>query len=152
MKQALEIYIDGASRGNPGPSGVGILVKDAKGKEVVRCGKFIGETTSNVAEYSALINALEIIGKDKKIKGKGKDLLIKSDSKLMVNQIVGNYRIKSKNLIPLAIKARKLLKGFGATDLKVIARSENKIADKLANKSMNLHDDIDELNDNITVL
>ncbi|MBA7593076.1 hypothetical protein ES708_35286 [subsurface metagenome] len=129
---------------------VGILVKDVNGKDVVRCGKFLGRATSNVAEYSALIKALQVIGKDKKLKAK--DLVIKSDSKLLINQIMGNYRIKSKNLIPLVIKARKLLKDFNSVDLKLITRAENKIADKLANKSMNLHDDIDELNDNITAL
>lgn len=152
MKASLEIYIDGASRGNPGPSGIGILVRDTKGKDLIRRGEFLGKATSNVAEYTALVKALQIIAKNKKIASQASNLAVKSDSKLLINQIIGNYRIKSKNLIPLVIKARKLLKNFNSADFKLITRSENKIADKLANKSMNLQEDIDELNEKITAL
>jgi len=151
VKNILEIYIDGASRGNPGPSGAGILIKDDLGKEIVRCGKFLGVLTSNVAEYTALIQALRILLRQEKQPGLI-HLVIKSDSELIINQITGHYRIKSKNLIPLVIETRKLLKRFKGADLKLITRAENKIADKLANRSMNLQEDIDELQSKIAVL
>jgi ribonuclease HI len=156
MKSTLEVYIDGASRGNPGPAGVGILAREANGKDFIRCGKFLGETTSNVAEYTALIEALEMIAHNKKRTSKPNPseigLIVKSDSKLLINQITGNYRIKSKNLIPLVIKARKLLNNFHSAEFKLITRPENKIADKLANKSMNLQEDLDELKEKIIAL
>ena len=147
----LEIYVDGASRGNPGPSGIGILIKDHKGNDLVRCGKFLGETTSNVAEYSALTRALKILMRQEKDTD-SINLLIKSDSELMINQLTGAYRIRSKNLIPLVIEARRLLKRFKGAEFQLLSRAANKVADKLANKSMNLQEDIDELRETIKAL
>jgi len=150
MNKILDIYIDGASRGNPGPSAVGIFIKDSQGKDLVKRGEYIGETTNNVAEYEALKRALDWLTKNKSKEFASSILKIHTDSELMVNQLTGTYRIKSQNLIPLAIKARSLMKRFKRIEFKFIPRKDNKIADKLANKSMNLMDDIDDLK--VTVL
>ncbi|MBI4712643.1 MAG: ribonuclease HI family protein [Planctomycetes bacterium] len=139
----IEVYIDGASRGNPGPSGIGIYIKDADGKEILKKGEYLGETTNNVAEYSALIEALEFLKDQKKTKS---EISVKSDSELIIKQITGDYRIKSKLLMPLAIKVRKLIKEFQNIEFLIIDRKDNKVADKLANKSMNIMDNVTEAN------
>ncbi|MEK7310251.1 MAG: ribonuclease HI family protein [Planctomycetota bacterium] len=156
MKAKIEVYIDGASRGNPGPSAVGIFIRESSGKEIVRRGEYIGEVTNNVAEYTALIRALkylldhpEIIGTPlrlrKKLTTAARGITIYSDSELLVKQIKGDYRIRSENLIPLSIEARGLLKKIPAVEFNLIPREENKVADKLANKAMNIRGEIDEL-------
>ncbi|MBI4834030.1 MAG: ribonuclease HI family protein [Planctomycetes bacterium] len=150
MNKLLEIYVDGASRGNPGPSGVGIFIKDDKGKELVKRGEFIGECTNNVAEYEALKRALKLVLKDKALKADTLVLRVHTDSELVVKQLTGCYKIKSQNLMSLVIEARNLMKKFKAIEFKQIPRKDNKIADTLANKSMNLKDDVDDLK--VTVL
>ncbi|MFH0887614.1 MAG: ribonuclease HI family protein [Planctomycetota bacterium] len=145
VKRHIEIYTDGASRGNPGPSAIGIFIKDGSGREIIKKGEYLGETTNNVAEYTAVIRGLKYLLNKKLFKITNIEVIVNTDSELLVNQLNGNYRIKSQNLIPLAIEARGLLKKFPKVKFNLIARKENKIADKLANKSMNLHDDIEEL-------
>lgn len=147
MKTQLEVYIDGASRGNPGPSAVGIYIKDSSGTELVKRGEYVGETTNNVAEYQAIIRSLKHLAKSKLISVADSEITIHSDSELVIKQLSGDYRIKSQNLIPLAIEARKLMKKVPHLKLNFVDRKNNKIADKLANKAMNLQDDIDELED-----
>ena len=150
MTKPIEIYVDGASRGNPGPAAVGMIIRDAKGKEILKKGEYIGETTNNVAEYEALKRALAWFLKHKPAGNTAVTVRIYTDSELLVNQLTGNYRIKSSNLMPLAIQTKRLLDKFKGIEFKVIKRAENKAADKLANKSMNLLADVDELK--ITVL
>ena len=145
MKAKIEVYIDGASRGNPGPSAVGIFMKDSGGKDIIRRGEYIGEGTNNVAEYTALIRALKYLLDNKKLITGSRCITIHSDSELLINQIKGDYRIRSDNLIPLAIEARGLLKKIPDVEFNLIPREENKVADKLANKAMNLHEEVDEL-------
>lgn len=145
MKVKIDVYIDGASRGNPGPSAVGIFMKESGGKEIIRRGEYIGEVTNNVAEYTALIKALRYLIGNKKLTTASRGITIYTDSDLLVNQIKGDYRIRSDNLIPLAIEARGLLKKIPDVEFNLIAREENKVADKLANKAMNLRDEVNEL-------
>ena len=145
MKAKIEVYIDGASRGNPGPSAVGIFMKGSGGKEIIKRGEYIGEVTNNVAEYTALIRALKYLLDNKKLITGSRCITIHSDSELMVNQIKGDYRIRSDNLIPLAIEVRGLLKRIPGVEFNLIPREENKVADKLANRAMNLEEDVDEL-------
>ncbi|MFH1231281.1 MAG: ribonuclease HI family protein [Planctomycetota bacterium] len=147
MKSHIEIYTDGASRGNPGPSAIGIFIKDASGREIVKKGEYLGETTNNVAEYTAVIRGLKYLLNKKLFGTTDIEVILYTDSELIVNQLNGNYRIKSPNLIPLAIEVRRLLKKIPKIKFNLIIRQENKIADKLANKSMNLQDDIDELSE-----
>ncbi len=134
----LTVYLDGASRGNPGPAGVGIVISDEKGKVISEINEYIGKTTNNVAEYAALIRALEEIGI---IAGKPpKEVAVKFylDSELLVNQINGTYRTKDKNLFSLLQQVRKLSSNFTKVEYQYIPREKNKIADKLANKAINL--------------
>ena len=152
MRSHIEIYTDGASRGNPGPSAIGIFIKDATGKEIVRKGEYLGETTNNVAEYTAVIRGLKYLLNKKLFKTTDMEIILNIDSELLINQLNGNYRTKSRNLIPLVIETRRLLKKVPKVKFNLIVRKENKIADKLANKSMNLQEDIDELNEKITAL
>ena len=140
------MFIDGASRGNPGPAGIGIFVADETGKVLLKKGEFLGTTTSNAAEYQALIRGLKFLALHNH---NGERIVIKSDSDLVINQMRGEYRIKSKNIMPLAIEARKLLKNFPKAELNLIERKHNKIADKLANKSMNIEGDIDNTNEQV---
>ncbi len=103
----MHIYTDGGARGNPGPSAIGIVLCDAKDIVVVEHREFIGETTNNVAEYTALIRALEIA----KEYTMG-DLICTSDSELLVKQMHGAYAVKAEHLIPLYAKVQDLIGYF----------------------------------------
>lgn len=127
------LYTDGGSRGNPGPSGIGVVILDERRKKVKELSKYIGEATNNIAEYNALILALEeacLLSAD--------DVVVYVDSELMTRQLTGEYRVKSAEIKPLFEKALGMLKAFSSFEIKHIAREKNKDADKLANKAINL--------------
>ena len=125
LKWAVAL-VDGASSGNPGPSGVGGVIF-LPGKRRFEFSYSIGYATNNEAEYSALIVAL------KYILSKGiKTAKIYSDSSLVVNQLLGNFKIKQKSLLPFASKAAALIRKFDSIVLLQIPRTKNKIANKLA--------------------
>ena len=131
--KCLEIYIDGGARGNPGPAGVGVVVLDGSGKKIRDVSKYIGEATNNIAEYSALLYGLEealILRAD--------EIKINLDSELVAKQITGEYRVKDPNIKPLFERAINMLKSFKNFEVNHIDRSENKEADKLVNKAINL--------------
>lgn len=132
-KKRLTIYIDGASRGNPGPAGVGVIIYDEKKRLVDEICEYIGEMTNNVAEYQALLTALE---RAKNLAAQR--LTIYSDCELLVRQMAGDYRVKDKTLKNFYQKARENLKNFRKVDIRYIARERNKRADSLANKGINL--------------
>lgn len=123
----LIIYVDGASRGNPGPAGGGAVLKDAAGKTAQELVLPLGKTTNNVAEYSALIAALEQaqVRQAKRIK-------IFSDSLLMVNQVTGVYRVRHPRIRPLWDRIQSLLRPF-EWEIIHIPRKANQEADRLAN-------------------
>ncbi|NQT95567.1 MAG: ribonuclease HI family protein [Candidatus Omnitrophica bacterium] len=126
----LEIFIDGAARGNPGPAGIGVVVTDGSGlvKEVA---KYIGEATNNVAEYTALIFGME------EVRNLGaKELVINTDSELLAKQLGGEYKVKSQTLKGLYAKVTKMLDSFNEIRVNHINREENKGADRLANKAI----------------
>ena len=131
MNEKLIIHTDGLSKGNPGPGAIGATLKDTKGKNVAVISQAIGVTTNNVAEYKALIAALE-----KALKLGAKEIEIRSDSELMVRQFAGRYKIKSPLLKPLYLQAGKLLTKFTAVKISHIPRELNAEADKLANAAM----------------
>ncbi len=123
----LICYIDGASRGNPGPAGAGAYIIDENGNELIRLTKFLGNTTNNVAEYKALILALEqahLLGAD--------SLEIRSDSQLLVRQMTGVYKIKNQTLAQIAMQAHSLMKNYKSVTFIHIRRELNKTADHLA--------------------
>lgn len=130
MKE-FEIFIDGASQGNPGPGGIGAVI--VCGKEVIRnISKYIGECTNNIAEYSAFIFALEeaLIMRLDKIK-------INTDSELLYRQLKGVYRVKNPDLKLYYEQAQRLMKGFKHLEINHIKRQYNKDADKLAAMAIN---------------
>lgn len=130
MSRSIEIFIDGASRGNPGPSGIGVVFSDDK-NIVKKIFKFIGNATNNVAEYTALIYALQeaLIDRYENVK-------IKSDSELLTKQIRGEYRVKNENLKPFYEQFLHLSRGFNKVEVVSIDRKDNSTADKLASKAI----------------
>jgi len=132
-KKRLTVYIDGASRGNPGPAGVGVIIYDENKKLVDELCEYIGKTTNNVAEYQALLIALE-----RARSLEAETLIIYSDCELLVRQMAGEYRVKDKTLKDLYQMVRGNLKNFRKVDIRHIARGRNKRADRLANKGINL--------------
>lgn len=121
-------YVDGAARGNPGPAGIGVVIEDGAGTVVREVGESLGKTTNNVAEYSALIRALE------EARALGCDQLsVFTDSELMAHQLNGKYSVKAAHLIPLYQRARLLLSQFERATVTHVRREYNKRADALSN-------------------
>jgi len=131
--KSIEIFIDGASRGNPGPSGIGIVFFDDKKNIVKKIFKFIGNATNNVAEYTAFIYALQ-----EALIDRYEDVKIASDSELLTRQLRGEYRVKNENLKPFYEQFLHLSRGFNRIEVVSIGRKDNSIADKLANKAIDL--------------
>jgi ribonuclease HI len=129
----LYLNIDGASRGNPGPAGIGIVIRGADKKKLKELYKYIGETTNNVAEYTALVYGLE-----EALILKADEVTVNVDSELVAKQLTGEYRVKDDKIKPLFDSAAHMLSGFKSFEIKHIDRSENKEADRLANKAINL--------------
>jgi ribonuclease HI len=127
-------YVDGASRGNPGPAGFGVYMTTDQG-EVIESSGYLGVTTNNVAEYSALLEALTIARQEG-----ATEVEIISDSLLLVNQMLSKFRVKHANLIPLHGKARRLASGFPRFTIRHIMRAGNKEADRLANLAVDRGD------------
>ena len=122
------VFSDGAARGNPGSAGAGFVVYDVSGKEVGSRAIALGNTTNNVAEYTALIEAVKFV---ETLKPESVDFFL--DSELVVNQIAGRYKVKTEHLKPLYAKLVGLLAGMNAT-VRHVRREANKVADALANK------------------
>jgi len=126
MESAI-VHIDGASRGNPGPSAYAFTIKPPGDDTVEEYGK-MPDTTNNVAEYTAMLNALE------KAKSLGlKSLHIHSDSELLVKQMNGEYRVKNHDLKQLYDEAQGLLRSFTVVKFTHVRRENNKRADQLCN-------------------
>lgn len=126
----LNIYIDGAAKGNPGPAGIGVLIyKD--GAVIKKVAQFIGKTTNNVAEYSAFICALK-----EAIDINAKELKVWTDSQLLCRQIKGEYKVRHINLKPLFEEAKTLINCFSSFQIYHINREKNRDADGLANKAI----------------
>jgi ribonuclease HI len=130
----LKIYIDGSSRGNPGQAGAAALIYDSSGQLLSKASRYLGRTTNNVAEYNALLLALE-----ESAKLNGRRLQVFSDSELLVRQYNGEYKIKNKTLQGLHRQVRRWVTKFDQVLLSHIPREENKEADALANKVVNEH-------------
>ncbi|MDD3521300.1 MAG: ribonuclease HI family protein [Actinomycetota bacterium] len=127
----VRVFTDGGARGNPGPAAVGVVILDEKDNIIAQKGKFIGITTNNVAEYSALIEALELL----------KDIdayriVFYTDSSLVYNQIKGLWKIKSPDMKTLNEYAKRMLYNLPNYNFVHIPRAKNKDADKLVNKAL----------------
>jgi ribonuclease HI len=127
------LFTDGAARGNPGPAGAGAVIVSAEGHIVAKVGKYLGETTNNVAEYTGLILGL------KRAKAMGlRELDVLADSELVVKQLNGEYAVKADHLKPLFDEAKLLLKGFDQIEVRYIPREENEAADEMSNRAIDL--------------
>jgi ribonuclease HI len=125
------VHTDGASRGNPGPAAVGIVITDENGTVLVELSEYIGETTNNVAEYRALLRGLQ-----EAVRLNAKEVLIYGDSQLMIKQMNGEYRVRHPNLVPLYNDARNMVRSLGQVSFTYVPRSKNTRADELANQAL----------------
>ena len=130
-KSNLHVFIDGASRGNPGPASAGVVFQDADGQTVKSFSIRIGHATNNVAEYSALIFALQ-----EALMMRVKELKIFTDSELLAKQFNGEYKVKEDTIKVLYQFVSHLRQGFKSLRLSHIPREQNKLADKEANKAL----------------
>jgi len=130
------IFADGGSRGNPGPAGSGAVVYDAQGSVVAEVSEFLGVTTNNVAEYTALIRGLEALAEYLDERTPSASVVVKMDSELAVKQMRGEYKIKHPNLKPLAEQAYSRAQQFSSVSFVHVPREQNKVADALANQAM----------------
>jgi ribonuclease HI len=122
-----KVYVDGASKGNPGESGIGVAMFAMDGRKVAQVSKAIGTATNNIAEYTALIEALHV-ARDLQVK----TLHVISDSELMVNQVSGKYKIKNVDLLKKAQEVMALRKGLDKFTISYVGRENNKLADALS--------------------
>ncbi len=128
------LFIDGASKGNPGAAGIGVLLTTADGETIAEIGEGIGQTTNNVAEYRALIRGLE----EARERGATR-LTVHTDSQLMARQMEGRYKINAPHLRALQQEASALCRLFpGGVTLTHILREGNARADQLANQGARL--------------
>ena len=140
----ITAFVDGASRGNPGPAGYGVYMSLDSG-EIIEISGFLGSTTNNVAEYEGLLEALRAAAAEG-----ATELDIVSDSELLVKQMLGLYRVKHPNLIPLHQEAKQMVRRFRKFSIRHTLRAGNKNADRLANvavdrasgRSMDRHRDV----------
>ena len=123
--------IDGASRGNPGPASYAVVIRDPEGKIILELAKKLGRETNNVAEYYALLAALDYAASSGIAA-----LRIRSDSELLVRQMQGRYKVKSPELKPLHERATKLSRQIAYFTIEHVRREQNKDADALANVAL----------------
>lgn len=142
MTETLTLEFDGGSRGNPGPAGIGVVVRTEDGTPVVTLGRFIGRATNNVAEYRALITAMQ----EAQRLG-AKTVIIRGDSELIIKQMTGVYRVKSPDMRVLYEEAQAVIKGFKGAKFQHNLRHKNELADKLANLAMDRKSDVTDPGD-----
>jgi len=124
-------YIDGGARGNPGPAGYGVRIEQPDGTLIEEFAESIGTATNNVAEYRGLLAALQWAKAHAH-----RHLHVRSDSLLLVQQMLGNYKVKNPGLLPLVAKARVLAHEIGTVTFEHVGRASNAHADRLANTAM----------------
>ncbi|HEX9122602.1 MAG TPA: ribonuclease HI family protein [Actinomycetota bacterium] len=127
----LIVATDGAARGNPGPAGIGVVISTPDGEVLATIARGLGVATNNVAEYTAAVEGL----RRAKDLG-GTDVLLRSDSHLLVEQLSGRYRVKNPRLQRLHAEAREIAKSFARVRYQHVPRERNKDADRLANQGV----------------
>jgi len=130
-QDSLIAYTDGGARGNPGPSGYGVVIQDQSGRKVAALSEYLGHQTNNFAEYQGLIAALEYA-----VQHGYKALKVVSDSELLVRQIKGIYKVKNPTLQDLYSRARQLIRKLETFSIEHVLRGKNQEADRLANAAM----------------
>lgn len=131
MGSSLIIFIDGASSGNPGPAGIGVVINDEEGRQVGKVSSYIGYETNNIAEYTALIRALKIA-----VYFKTKVLKIRTDSELVVKQVKGEYRVTNEKIKHKYDQVMKLKRMVNSCTIEHVTRNFNDKADYLAKKAV----------------
>jgi probable phosphoglycerate mutase len=129
--EEIVAYIDGGARGNPGPAGFGVRIERPDGSLVDEFSEAIGVATNNVAEYRGLLAALEWARRHG-----ARRVHVRSDSLLLVQQMLGRYKVKSEGLQPLHAQARRLAAEIGRVSFEHVRRESNRHADRLANAAM----------------
>ena len=127
----LKIHVDGAARGNPGPAGAGAVLAGGDGRKRAEVSAFLGEATNNVAEYCALILALQ-----RALRLGCVRVEVLTDSELLARQVNGEYRVRDKHLQWLHALADQLRQDFEEFHIRHIPREENRAADRLANRAV----------------
>lgn len=136
------IYTDGGARGNPGPAAAGGVILADDGSIVAEISEYLGVATNNVAEYRALLLALE-----RALEAGFRRADVCMDSELIVRQLSGHYRVKDAKIIPLYVKARHLLARFDDHSITHVRREQNQLADKLVNAALDAVAEAQRLND-----
>jgi ribonuclease HI len=129
--EALSIYIDGASRGNPGEAGFGVHVEGRDGVTIAGLYGYLGRASNNVAEYEALLHALRWA-----LARGAREVRLFSDSELVVKQMAGIYKVKHPDMAPRHREAQALLRRFPKATLAHVRREQNREADRLANQAV----------------
>jgi ribonuclease HI len=125
------VNFDGGSRGNPGPAGIAAVAMDAHGEIVAERSETIGDATNNVAEYRALLLAIQLA---KELEADEVELI--GDSKLIVEQVRGNWKVKQEHLRPLHTKAKDVLRDLPKWSIRHVMRDDNTRADELLNEAL----------------
>ena len=129
--ESVLIYIDGAARGNPGPAAYGVIVKNRKGEVLARVARSLGRATNNLAEYRALLAALEC-----SLERGYHRVKMYSDSQLLTRQINGEYKVRNADLLLLHRRARDIITRLEAFSITHVPREKNRDADRLANQAL----------------
>ena len=129
--ETLTVFTDGGARGNPGPAGIGVVFYDDNGENVGEISRYIGISTNNVAEYLAVIYALQ-----EAVFMKVKNIILKLDSQLVERQLIGEYRVKDQNILKFYDLAVNLLRRFETIKIEHVPREENTDADALVNTAI----------------
>ena len=124
-------HIDGASRGNPGPAAYAVVLESADGSKLTSFSEYLGEATNNVAEYQALLAALEYALRNHYLR-----IHVQTDSELLARQIEGVYKVKSAGLKPLQAQARQMIARLESFSIQHVPREQNHEADHLANQAL----------------
>ena len=128
---SVVVYVDGASRGNPGPSSAAAVAFLPSGERLTSRASCIGTATNNIAEYRAVIEGLELASLLEAV-----DVVVRMDSELVMKQLTGRYRIKNETLRTLAEEVRRIADRFSSVSYEKVPRGDNKIADRLANDAL----------------
>ena len=138
MPETITAYIDGGSRGNPGPAAAAFVLNDASGRQLEAKAFFLGRATNNVAEYTGLVKALEAA-----VQAGFEQINVFSDSELLVKQINGQYKVKSEQIRPLYRQAVSLLEKFESWKVEHVTRDKNEKADSLVNQALDKKHDVE---------
>lgn len=139
IHEPLLVHIDGAARGNPGPASAGVVIQGVVSDKPLHVGRFLGTRTNNQAEYEALLLALhELVRRQGVLSPVAvpPEIVVRTDSELLFSQMTGRYRIKDQQLAALAWEAKKLMSRLPRVTFERIPRTENREADKVANRAL----------------